>query len=165
MTWSPANRQDFDHFPLYYDQMEYRNRKVWCFSIGLGGEGFSRTMSTCRYIAPKSCVTYVVSYKHRLSPIFWNGLYSSWADSRIIVTFSMESVQNRENFIHRLFTGVNVLGARFKCLETILETICYRYYEPVVRQAPNISEDRYNRNRSVACIENHCFYIRFPIEI
>ena len=54
----------------------------------------------------------------------------------------MESVQNREKFIHRLFTGVNVLGARFKCLETILETICYRYYEPVVRQAPNISEDR-----------------------
>ena len=77
----------------------------------------------------------------------------------------MESVQIREKFIPRLFPGVNVPGARSKYLETILETICYRYYEPVVRQAPNISEDRYNRNRSVACFENHCFYIRFPIEI
>ena len=82
------------------------------------------------------------SIAHALRLIGWIAMYSSsvqmgtrcgsttWANSRIIVTFSMESVQNRENFIHRLFTGVNVLGARFKrrgssySLRVLNDTFC-----------------------------------------
>ena len=68
MAWSPTNRQDFDHFPWCYDKMEWWNRKLWCFSIGIGGADFSRTTSTCRDIVTKRRVTYVVSYKQSLKP-------------------------------------------------------------------------------------------------